>query len=435
MSLRARLVTYLAGTHILFGGVAFVLLRRFPLWLFAIEAAFILSLGLGWWLVQSVLRGLSIGREAAELIRSRELMTRMRETGDPNVDAMVSVYNRLVDNLREERVRTQEQQHFLRDVIDASPTGIVIVDLEGRISAINPSAERILNVAHAAALGRPLATLEAPVAERVARLPADQGTVIGLAGPRRIRGYHGTFIDRGFTRSFFVFEELTEELRQFERHAYERLIRVMSHEVNNTAAAATSLLHSSLAYTGQLPEPARADAERAIGIVIARTEALSTFMRRFADVYRLPRPLRRPVDLVEVVTPLVTLMEARTETAAVTWSCEAEPPVLVEIDRPQFEQAVLNVLKNAAEAAGPGGIVRVRVAAERGRALLAVDDNGPDFGREVQENLFTPFFSTKTEGQGIGLTLVQEILSAHGCEFRLERLTGEAITRFTIVIR
>jgi C4-dicarboxylate-specific signal transduction histidine kinase len=77
----------------------------------------------------------------------------------------------------------------------------------------------------------------------------------------------------------------------------------------------------------------------------------------------------------------------------------------------------------------------VRVAAERAGAVLTVDDNGPDFGREVQENLFTPFFSTKTEGQGIGLTLVQEILSAHGCEFRLERLTGEAMTRFTVVIR
>jgi nitrogen fixation/metabolism regulation signal transduction histidine kinase len=359
----------------------------------------------------------------------------MRETGDPNVDAMVGVYNRLVDSLREERVRTQEQQHFLRHVIDASPTGIVIVDLDGRITAINPAAERILAVDALAATGRPLAALEAPLAEQVARLSAGHSTVIGLAGPRRVRGYHGTFIDRGFTRSFFAFEELTEELRQFERSAYERLIRVMSHEVNNTAAAATSLLHSSLVYTSQLPEPSRADAERAIGIVIARTDALSTFMRRFADVYRLPRPVRRTVDLTEVVAPLVTLMQARAGTSAVIWRWEGEPPVLVEIDRPQFEQAVLNILKNAAEAAGDGGIVSVRVSADRGRAVLTVDDSGPGLEREVQENLFTPFFSTKPEGQGIGLTLVQEILGAHGCEFRLERLADAPVTRFTVVIR
>jgi two-component system nitrogen regulation sensor histidine kinase NtrY len=435
VSLRARLVAYLAGTHVLFAGIAVALLRRYPFWLFAIEAGFMLSLVLGWRLVQSVLRAVAIGGDAARLIQSQELMTRMRETGDPNVDAMVAVYNRLVDSLREERVRTQEQQYFLRHVIEASPTGIAIVDLDGRITEINPAAGRILAVERAAVLGRPLSDIDVPLAEDVARLPAGQATVIGLAGPRRIRGYHGTFVDRGFPRSFFVFEELTEELRQFERNAYERLIRVMSHEVNNTAAAATSLLHSSLVYTGQLPDPARADAERAIGIVIARTEALSTFMRRFADVYRLPRPVRRPVDLVEVVGPLVTLMQARTDTSTLTWQWTGEPPVPVEIDRPQFEQAVLNILKNAAEAAGAGGVVTVRVGAERGRAVLTVDDSGPGFGREVQENLFTPFFSTKTDGQGIGLTLVQEILGAHGCEFRLERLPGQSITRFTVVIR
>jgi nitrogen fixation/metabolism regulation signal transduction histidine kinase len=435
VSLRARLRAYLLGTHALFAGVAVVVARRYPLWLFAIEAGFVLSLVIGWRLIQRVLRGVAIGSEAARFLESQELTVRVRETGDPNVDAMVSVYNRLVDSLREEKVRVQEQQHFLRHVIDASPTGIVIADLDGRIAAMNPAAERILAVESRAAVGQRLAALGAPVAEQVTRLPPGEALVVGLAGPRRVRAYHGTFMDRGFVRSFFVFEELTEELRQFERGAYERLIRVMSHEVNNTAAAATSLLHSTLVYTAQLPEPSRADAERAIGIVIARTEALSTFMRRFADVYRLPRPVRRPADLVDVVAPLVTLMQARADTHAVTWQWEGEPPIPVEIDRPQFEQAVLNILKNAADAAGQGGMVRVRVGTDRGRAILTVDDNGPGFEREVQENLFTPFFSTKPEGQGIGLTLVQEILRAHGCEFRLERLPDVALTRFTVVVR
>jgi signal transduction histidine kinase len=158
-------------------------------------------------------------------------------------------------------------------------------------------------------------------------------------------------------------------------------------------------------------------------------------MRRFADVYRLPRPVRRRADLVDVVAPLVTLMRARADTESVTWRWEGAPPIPVEIDRPQFEQAVLNILKNAADAAGHGGVVCVRATTDRGRAVLTVDDNGPGFEREVQENLFTPFFSTKPEGQGIGLTLVQEILRAHGCEFRLERLPDAALTRFTVVVR
>jgi nitrogen fixation/metabolism regulation signal transduction histidine kinase len=426
------LIAYLAGTHLLFGVLAVVLLRQAPLWLLAMEAAFLTSLVVGWRLVQRVLRGVGIGGEAARLIEGQELMTRLRETGEPDVDAMVGVYNRLVDSLRLERVRLQEQQHFLQDVIAASPLGIVIADFSGQVSTMNPAAERLLGLTMAAAGGKPVSSLDNLLAERASALGARQSAVIGLAGPRRVRVYHGTFVDRGFTRSFFVFEELTEELRQFERHAYEKLIRVMSHEVNNTAAAATSLLHSALAYTRALPEAPRAEAESAMGIVIARTEALSAFMRRFADVYRLPKPVKAEVNLADVVGPLVALMRARPDLSGVVWSWEpGADPLVVEIDRPQFEQALLNVLKNAAEAAGPGGTVRVAAATERGPLTLIIEDDGPGFDREVQENLFTPFFSTKTGGQGIGLTLVQEILGAHGWTFRLERDATNRVTRFT----
>ena len=120
----------------------------------------------------------------------------------------------------------------------------------------------------------------------------------GMLGARRVKCHHGTFVDRGFPRSFLLIEELTEELRQFERAAYEKLIRVMSHEVNNTVAASNSLLHSSLAYAGELDAGNRHDFEQAIGIVIERTEQLGSFMRRFADVFRLPPPLTGSCDLL-----------------------------------------------------------------------------------------------------------------------------------------
>jgi signal transduction histidine kinase len=435
VSLRSRWLAYLLGTHVLGAGVAVVVCRRYPWALLPVEALFVLSFLIGWWLLRDVLDGLSVGGEAARLIASRELTTRMRETGDPHVDAMIGAYNRLVDSLRDERVRGQEQQYFLEHVIAASPSGIVIAGLDGRITAVNPAAERILEADRGALVGQPMRAAGALAAE-VAGLPVGAASVVGLPGPRRIRGHHGAFMDRGFARSFFVFEELTDELRQFERSAYERLIRVMSHEVNNTAAASSSLLHSSLVYVADLAQPARDDARAAIEVVIGRTEALSAFMRRFADVYRLPRPERRHADLVDIVDPLVTLARAQAGTAGTTWQwTRPAGPVPVEVDRPLFERAILNILKNAGEAAGPSGIVTVRVAAGHGQAVLTVDDDGPGFSPEVQENLFTPFFSTKPDGQGIGLTLVQEILRAHGSEFRLERLSREARTRFTVVVR
>jgi nitrogen fixation/metabolism regulation signal transduction histidine kinase len=432
VSLRARLVTYLTVVHLLFAGAAALVLVAHPYALFAVELAFGVSLGVGVHLARRALRTLSLGADAVRLIREEEFTSRLRETGDTEVDALIGVYNRMVDSLRAERVRVREQHHFFSQVIGASPAGIVILDFDGRIAEINPAAAGLLGVSVASARGVSLTDLPGALAKHLAALPAGSRDVAALTGPSRIRCEHGTFIDRGFTRGFFVLEELTAELRQFERHAYEKLIRVMSHEVNNTATSANSLLHSVLAYMGELPPGSRQDAEHAIRIVIDRSEALSDFMRRFADVFRLPAPVRHPAVLQDVVRPLVRLMEARPESAGVTWSWGGpDRPVVVEIDRTQFEQAVLNVLKNAAEAAGPRGVVTVRLGDEAGRVVLVVEDSGPGLTAEVQENLFTPFFSTKPDGQGIGLTLVREILAAHGFDYQL-RHAGGGPTAFTI---
>jgi signal transduction histidine kinase len=254
-----------------------------------------------------------------------------------------------------------------------------------------------------------------------------------MGGARRVRCHHGTFIDRGFPRSFLLIEELTDELRQFERAAYEKLIRVMSHEVNNTVTASNSLLHSSLTYSGDLDAANRHDFEQAIGIVIDRTEQLSRFMRRFADVFRLPPPLVRPCDLIAVLEGIVRLVAARADAAEITWRWELdEPSVHVEIDRGQMEQALLNILKNAIEAIDGQGTIVVRVTSRAARTTLTIEDSGPGMTPEAQSNLFTPFFSTKPQGQGIGLTVVQEVLAGHGFHYALERTDGR--TRFTIVL-
>jgi hypothetical protein len=160
-------------------------------------------------------------------------------------------------------------------------------------------------------VGRRLDSLTSPQGKALADLAPGDAQLVGMLGARRVKCHHGTFIDRGFPRSFLLIEELTEELRQFERAAYEKLIRVMSHEVNNTVAASNSLLHSSLAYAGELAAGNREDFEQAIGIVIERTEQLGSFMRRFADVFRLPPPLTRPQDLVPMLQGMSRLLAAK----------------------------------------------------------------------------------------------------------------------------
>lgn len=432
MSLRARFALYLAALHVLLAVVAVYLLRDSLYWLFAVEAVFLASLITGITLTRRAFRSLGLAAEGVRLIREGELTSRFREVGDPDVDALIGVYNHMVDTLREERTRVQEQHQFLSRILDVSPAGIVVLDFEGAVSSVNPAAVRLLGCASEDVAGRPLAALASPLAPRLAALAPGAAEVVGLSGARRVKIHHGTFQDRGFARSFLLLEELTEELRQFERAAYEKLIRVMSHEVNNSVAASNSLLHSSLTYGRELPPASRTDFEEAIGIVIERTEQLNAFMRRFADVFRLPVPVREDVALVPLLEAIVRLQRARPEAAGVQWRWDVEDPdARARLDRGQFEQALLNIVKNAVEAAGPGGSITLRQRTVQGRTELSVEDSGPGIGAEAQANLFTPFFSTKPHGQGIGLTLVQEVLVAHGFDFALEAPPGGP-TRFSI---
>jgi two-component system, NtrC family, nitrogen regulation sensor histidine kinase NtrY len=433
LSLRWRFIAFLVVLHAIFAGLAVFLFLNSPFWLVAVEIVFVLSLAYGVRLARESFRNLGFAAEGLRLIRDEEFTSRFLEVGQPEIDELIGVYNRMVDHLRAERVRLAEQHQFLSQVLSVSPSGVVILDFDGRVSSANPAAERLLDRPASALTGRTLDELGSPLAEALASLAPGEARVVGLLGARRVKCHHGTFLDRGFTRSFLLVEELTEELRQFERAAYEKLIRVMSHEVNNTVASSNSLLHSSLTYAGQLDAASRHDFEQAIGIVIGRTEQLNLFMRRFADVFRLPPPHAEPVDLVAILESIVRLLSARPDAARVRWRWELDQrSVRVSLDRGQMEQALLNVIKNALEAIEGDGVITIGLTSSNGHVRLTVEDTGPGISPEAQSNLFTPFFSTKPHGQGIGLTLVQEILAAHGFEYALER-TAAGTTRFTIV--
>jgi two-component system, NtrC family, nitrogen regulation sensor histidine kinase NtrY len=435
VTLRARIAAYLIVLHLIFAGLAVFLFLNNPFWLLAVEVVFAISLVVGIRLTRDTFRNLGFAAEGLRLIRDEEFTSRFIEVGQPEIDDLIGVYNRMVDHLRDERVRLAEQHHFLSQVLQVSPSGIVILDFDHRVATMNPAAERLLDTAAAGIIGQRIESLESPLAAALSTLAPGEARVVGLRGARRVKCQHGTFIDRGFVRSFLLVEELTEELRQFERAAYEKLIRVMSHEVNNTVAASNSLLHSSLNYAGQLDAASRQDFTEAIGIVIERTGQLNAFMRGFADVFRLPPPLLQPRDLLAVLEGIVRLLSAKPDAAGIVWRWDLDDSaVWVPMDRGQLEQALLNVLTNAVEAIAGEGTITLKVTSRPGRPALVIEDSGPGISPEAQANLFTPFFSTKPHGQGIGLTLVQEILTGHGFDYTLER-TLDNTTRFTILMR
>ena len=433
MSLRRGFLLYLAVLHVLFAGLAVWLFEKNRLWLLAAEAAFLVSIVVGARLVRALFGPLDLLRTGAQLLAESDFTSRFRETGRAEMDDLIRVYNRMADHLRDERTRLQEQRHLLSLILDVSPSGVAILDFDGRVEFVNPAAERLLALPAADIRGRSPRELPGPLVEAAAALAPGSAQVVALGDGRRVKCHHGSFVDRGFPRSFLLFEELTEELRQFEKAAYEKLIRTLSHEVNNTLGASGSLLHSCLAYGRQLSGEDREDFEKALRVVIGRTDQLNAFMRGFADVVRLPAPRRQPCDVRELLEGIALLLRPASAARRIDWRWEVENGLpAVSMDRGQMEQVFVNVGKNAIEAVGEGGTVTVRMGRRGGRPFAEVEDTGPGLTPEARANLFTPFFSTKENGQGLGLTLVSEVLSQHGFDYALEGPPGGP-TRFTVL--
>jgi two-component system nitrogen regulation sensor histidine kinase NtrY len=387
--------------------------------------------------VRGLFESLDLLAEGARFLDEQEFTTRFQETGRPELDRLVNLYNRLVDDLRGERTRLKEQHHFLNQVLEASPSGVVILDFEGRIDLVNPAAARLLAHAPGALPGL---------------RPADVGGTIGVdlcaaaaaaSGSRvhtteaggKIRIAASRFTDRGHERRFLLLEEMTGEVRAAEKAAYEKLIRMVAHEVGNSVAASSSLLQSSLSYSRHLPETDRPDFEDAVSVCLARLATLNGFVRDLAEVVRLPEPRLQPCDLASLLHGASLLLRASAEKAGVTWSLQVEeglPSVIA--DRAQLEQAFLNIAKNAIEAAAPGGFVRVRAASRADDVEVVVENSSTGIAEDVQARLFTPFFSTKADGRGLGLTLVREILVHHSAPFSLNAPSGGP-TRFSFSLR
>lgn len=432
MSLRLKFICYLIAIHLLFAGVAVYLLLRQRIWLLAVEGVFIVSLYAGMRLIRQLFNTIELINTGAQFIQDSDFTSRFSEVGQPELDRLIVVYNRMADHLREERTRMQEQNYFLDKVLTASPSGVITLDFDGRIAMVNPVAREMLQTTAADLFGKRLTELNSAFASTLNEINLGEAQMIPLTGRRRVKCWRSQFLDRGFTRDFFLIEELTEELRQAEKTAYEKIIRVMSHEVNNSVGSANSLLHSCLHYTDQLGEEDRHDFENALRVVIGRTDQLNLFMRNFADVFRLPLPNLQPCDLQKLVEGVALLFKAELEKRQIDLRFERQmifDPV--SVDRSQMEQVFVNLLKNAMEAIGEDGSITIRFGMRNGKHLVEIEDTGCGISPSVRANLFTPFYSTKGNGQGIGLTLVQEILEGHGFEFSLESQTGQP-TLFTI---
>jgi two-component system nitrogen regulation sensor histidine kinase NtrY len=413
MTLRTKIILWFVALHLVFAAAAVFVLMENRLLLFAVEVCFAISVLVSYRLANAFFVPLDLIRTGAELIAERDFTSRFVPVGQPEMDRLISIYNEMIDRLREERLAAEEQQQLLQRIVQVSPSGIVICGFDGAVLQTNPAAARLLADPH--------------VSEVLPAIAPGESRLLVLGGARRLKVRRAEFRDRGFVKSFVLLEELTEELRLTEKSAYEKLIRMMSHEVNNSVGTVRSLLESLLRYREQIAAEDRDDFTTAVSVSSSRMDALNRFMSGFADVVRLPPPSPRETSLPDVLEQLAALLRPELEQRRIALHLDLERGGTVSVDRSQFEQVVLNVLRNAMESIGSDGRIDV---AWRER-VLTIADSGAGIAEDARDELFTPFFTTKREGRGLGLTIVQEILSNHHLPFALQNRAGGG-AEFTI---
>jgi len=432
VSLKVRLYAYVVFIHALVAA-ALIWQRETLGWgLFAFEILLLASLVLGIRWIRVALQPHEIGKTLADVIESGEYGVRYPSVHQREMDRVIAAYNRMLGNLQQEWLRLGEQRGFLDRFLTVTPIGIVIFDFDGRISLANPRARELLEARGQDLAGQEMAELGSPLAQALTTLRTDESRMLAGRGGRRFRCQRGRFSDRGFERSYILIEELTAELNRSERETYEKLIRMIAHEVTNTVAATNSLLESCRNYGPEISNAEhREDYRNALDVLITRNRNLNEFTRGYSDLVKLPAPHCQAVDLRELLNAMRTMFSAGLAGRGIELAVEAPeglPPV--SMDRNQMEQVLINIIRNAAEAIDRNGRIEIAARSGDGMVEIAVSDSGTGIDEQARTQLFTPFFTTKPQGQGLGLMLVREILTQHGFGYALEPADG--MTRFRI---
>ena len=369
----------------------------------------------------------SIG-SGMELLREQDFSSRLSPVGQYEADRIVNVFNRMMEQLKNERLRLREQNNFLDLLIKASPMGVILTTLDEDLSELNPMAQKMLGVRQEDVLGKKMNEIDSPLAAELANVPKGETATVRLNDSNIYRCTHSSFIDRGFQHPFFLIESLTDEVMKAEKKAYEKVIRMIAHEVNNTTAGITSTLDT--VEQALSTEEGMDDICDVMRVCTERCFSMSRFITRFADVVKIPEPTLTPVDLNDLAFTCKRFMEGMCADRNIKLRLEIDETLKeVKMDASLFEQVLVNIIKNAAESIEKDGEIIVRTLSP---ATIEVVDNGKGISKEVEAKLFSPFFSTKPNGQGIGLIFIREVLMRHGCTFSL-RTYADGLTRFRIL--
>lgn len=384
-------------------------------------------------LKQRIVRPLQTLSNILAAIREGDYSIRGRRAamGDALGEVMLEV-NDLGQTLREQRIGALEANALLRTVMAEIDVAVFAFDGEQRLRLVNRAGERLLAQPSTRLLGR--TSSELGLAACFGREEGEGPHTMQMVFPGGFGRWdirHSTFREGGAQHQLLVLTDLSQTLREEERTAWQRLLRVLGHELNNSLAPIKSVAGSLADLLALQPRPTDwgDDMHRGLEVISSRADSLARFIESYSKLARLPQPRFEPLNIGSLVQRVVSL-ETRLPVNVV-----AGPDLVIKGDDVQLEQLLINLVRNAVDASmETKGNVGVGWIQSNGQVELWISDEGP--GLASTANLFVPFFTTKAKGSGIGLVLSRQIAEAHGGTLTLENRSGkrgcEALLRLPI---
>ena len=424
MRYKYKLIAYIIALNSTILGVGIYYTHEDKIAFLIVELIFVIFLILGINLYRQFSKPFDLLAAGTESLKDQDFSMRLKAVKNKEFNTLIEVYNKMIEQLRRERIALSEKNFLLTKLMEASPSGILIFDFDDHLQTMNQSAEKYLGKPIADIKGKSLKQLSETSGNIFDELTHNKNYIFRKSGSQLLRIQTSSFVDRGFETRFILLEDMSHEIYNTEKHSYEKVIRMMSHEVNNSVAAVNSMLQTIQ------PKIEQKRYAEAMDVCIQRNENMNRFMRNFASVVRIPAPDFKQVDLNDLLKNVLVLFSNEIQERNIKLHSQLrEEPLWENCDKSQIEQVVLNVLKNAKEAILESGDITVETQTKPTTIILR--NNGAALTIDEQKSVFTPFYTTKEKGQGIGLTLVREILLNHNCTFNLH--SHDKQTEFIIV--